>query len=154
MTLEQAEEELRAKREAFENLKEQRDRVSQVVIDRTEAEVYYANQTRSNAKWFYSEARKPSITVELQSILLGDTVLTTFPGEVFVEIGLEVKCRSTFPRTFVIGVAGNVTGYLPTGKAFSEGDYEVCGAKYSEDAAQVLIEATLKQIEKLRSSPD
>ena len=71
--------------------------------------VYYANQTRNNAKWFYSEARKPAVEVELQSILLA-------------------------------------TGYLPTGKAFSEGDCEVYGAKYSEEAAQVLIEATLEQL--------
>ncbi|MFC1713045.1 neutral/alkaline non-lysosomal ceramidase N-terminal domain-containing protein [Candidatus Poribacteria bacterium] len=149
MTLEQAEEELKKRKETFGKLKEQKNRVSQVLLDRTEAEAYYANQTRNSAKWFYSEARKSAIEVELQSILLGDTALTTFPGEVFVEIGLEVKRRSPFPRTFVIGVAGPATGYLPTGKAFSEGDYEVCGAKYSAEAAQVLIEATLEQLRKL-----
>ncbi len=46
----------------------------------------------------------------------------------------------------MVGVAGHAAGSLPTGKAFSEWDYEVYGVKYSEEAAQVLIEATLEQL--------
>ncbi|GAH00763.1 unnamed protein product, partial [marine sediment metagenome] len=39
------------------------------------------------------------------SILLDDTVIITFPGEVFVEIGLAVKKQSPFKKTFIIGLA-------------------------------------------------
>jgi len=102
------------------------------------------------AKEFYSGSWGQSVSVELQSIRVDDAALTSFPGEVFVELGLEVKRRSPFRKTLVVGLAnGRSAGYLPTRETYYEGDYEVVAAKYSEEAGEVLVEETLEQLERL-----
>lgn len=147
VTIEEAEKRWKAAQEALERL-DREGSVSPVVRHRAEVEVFFAGMVRNQAKQFYSGTWEPSVSVELQSLRLDDAVLTTFPGEVFVEIGLEVKRRSPFHKTLVVGLAnaGRAGGYLPTRETFGEGDYEVLATRYSEEAGEVLIEATLKQL--------
>ena len=45
---------------------------------------------------------------------LGDFVLITFPGELPVQIGLDIKRRSPHPFTFVAGVTNGYIYYTPT----------------------------------------
>ncbi|MCE9534452.1 MAG: hypothetical protein K8T89_25525, partial [Planctomycetes bacterium] len=52
--------------------------------------------------------RKP-IDVEMTGLRIGDFVLVTFPGELTVEIGLNVKKTSPYKTTFV---AGYTNGYI------------------------------------------
>jgi hypothetical protein len=68
-----------------------------------------------------------SVSVELQGIRIGGVVLLGIPGEVFVEIGLEIKkkARSLGLRVAVVELANDYLSYLPTEKAFGEGGYEV-----------------------------
>ena len=50
----------------------------------------------------------------------------------------------------VVGLAnGRSSGYLPTSETYNEGDYEVVAARYSQNAGDVLIEETVKQLESL-----
>lgn len=142
-----------AAQEALEGLR-QEPGVSHVLRHEAEVAAFFAGMVHQQSKAFSADDWEPSVSVELQSIRLGDAVLTTFPGEVFVEIGLEVKDRSPFEHTLVVGLAnGRSGGYLPTRATHGEGDYEVVAAKYSEDAGEVLIEATLEQLSQLRSAP-
>ena len=53
----------------------------------------------------------------MQSFRIGDTVFTTFPVEVFTEIGLKVKQRSPLAKTFVIGLTSSALGSGITGPA-------------------------------------
>lgn len=147
VTVEEAEGCRKAAQEAFDQVK-QKAGVSQVVIDRAEVNAFFAGMVLNLTKQFHSEDWEESLRVELQAIRLDDAVLVTFPGEVFVEIGLAVKRRSPSCKTFVVGLAnaGRTGGYLPTKEAFSEGDYEVLASRYSEEAGEVLIEAALEQI--------
>ena len=46
------------------------------------------------------------------------------PGEIFVDIGLNIKKASPYPYTFVVEMANGAIGYLPTRKAFEQGGYE------------------------------
>ena len=150
VTVAEAEEKRKAAQETLERVKQKAD-VSQVVIDWAEVDAFFAGMVWNRAKAFYSEKREPSVRVEIQALRLDDAVLVTFPGEVFVEIALEVKRRSPFPKTMVVGLAnaGRTGGYLPTREAFSEGDYEVFASSYSEEAGEVLVEAALEQIAKV-----
>ncbi len=145
LTLEEA---AARRKDAQANFEQQEPDISYVQKHDAEIAVFFAGMVYNRAEEFYSDNWEPSISVELQSIRLDDAALTSFPGEVFVEVGLEVKKRSPFSKTLVIGLAnGRSGGYLPTKETYTEGDYEVVAAKYSEAAAEVLIEATVEQLE-------
>jgi hypothetical protein len=59
--------------------------------------------------------RKP-LEVELVGVRVGDFVLVTFPGELTVEIGLNVKKASPHKTTFVAGYTNGYIYYTPTAK--------------------------------------
>ena len=59
-------------------------------------------------------AGKRTIDVELTALRIGDFVLTTFPGELTVRIGLGIKKRSPHERTFVAGYTNGYIYYAPT----------------------------------------
>ncbi|MCE9565441.1 MAG: hypothetical protein K8U57_25745 [Planctomycetes bacterium] len=59
--------------------------------------------------------RKP-LEVEMMALQVGDFVLVTFPGELTVEIGLNVKKTSPNKTTFVAGYTNGYIYYTPTAK--------------------------------------
>lgn len=65
------------------------------------------------------------ITSEVQVLRIGESAWLGLPGEIFVEIGLAIKKASPSPDTFVISLANDNLGYIPTDQAFlHEGGYE------------------------------
>lgn len=59
--------------------------------------------------------RKP-LEVEIAGLRVGDFVLVTFPGELTVEIGLNIKKTSPHKTTFVAGYTNGYIYYTPTAK--------------------------------------
>jgi hypothetical protein len=59
-------------------------------------------------------AGKRTVDVELVGIRIGDFVMTTFPGELTVRIGLNIKKRSPHKLTFVAGYTNGYIYYAPT----------------------------------------
>ena len=59
-------------------------------------------------------AGKRTIDVELMGLRIGDFVLMTFPGEVTVRIGLNIKKKSPYDLTFVAGYTNGYIYYCPT----------------------------------------
>ena len=57
---------------------------------------------------------KRTIDVELLGLRIGDFVLVTFPGELTVRIGLNIKQRSPHDPTFVAGYTNGYIYYAPT----------------------------------------
>ncbi len=57
---------------------------------------------------------KATIDVELVGIRIEDFVLITFPGELTVRIGLNIKQKSPHPQTFVAGYTNGYIYYAPT----------------------------------------
>ncbi len=66
------------------------------------------HQTRNLA------ADKRAIDVELVGLRIGDFVLLTFPGELTVPIGLNIKKASPYENTFVAGYTNGYIYYSPT----------------------------------------
>ncbi len=95
-----------------------------------------------------------SLDVLLQALRIGDLAITTFPFEVFAEIGLEIKAKSPFARTFTTSLANGSEGYLPTGRQHAFGGYETwLGTNRVEpDAARVMTDALLEMLSGLRAS--
>lgn len=59
-------------------------------------------------------AGESTVEVEMMGLRVGDFVLVTFPGELSVEIGLNIKQRSPHKFTFVAGVTNGYIYYTPT----------------------------------------
>jgi hypothetical protein len=59
-------------------------------------------------------AAKRTIDVEVLGVRIGDFVLVTFPGELTVQIGLNIKQRSPHELTFVAGCTNGYIYYSPT----------------------------------------
>lgn len=57
---------------------------------------------------------KRTISAELLAIRIGDLVLTTFPGELTVRIGLGIKQRSPHEHTLLAGYTNGYLYYAPT----------------------------------------
>ncbi len=62
--------------------------------------------------------------VPVHALRIGDLGVVGLHGEVFVEIGLDIKARSQFGQTMVVGLANGAVGYIATDKALDEGSYE------------------------------
>jgi hypothetical protein len=60
------------------------------------------------------QAEKRTIDVELTGLRIGDFVLTSFPGELTVQIGLNIKDTSPHDFTFVAGYTNGYIYYAPT----------------------------------------
>jgi len=70
------------------------------------------------------------LTVASQCLRLGDVLLLTSPGELFVEFGLEAKrrARSQGKQAFVVAYTNADIGYIPTAESYAKGGYEVDSA--------------------------
>jgi neutral ceramidase len=96
-------------------------------------------------------ARPETVTVKLQAIRIGDLGIATIPFETLVEIGLELKERSPFARTMVVGLANGRHGYLPTPEQHLLGGYETwlgtCNVQ--EDASVIITSHLLEMLNEL-----
>ena len=90
-----------------------------------------------------SAANRPEETVDviLQTIGIGDVVLCAVPFETFAETGLELKQKSPFGRTIVVGIANGKHGYLPTPRHHELGGYETwLGTnQVQKDASEIVV---------------
>ena len=95
-----------------------------------------------------AERTEDTITVTLQAIRIGDFAICGIPFETFVEIGLDLKKRSPFPQTMVIGLANGRHGYLPTLEQHKLGGYETwLGTNtVQEDTSEILTKNLLEML--------
>jgi hypothetical protein len=97
-----------------------------------------------------------AVDLILQSYRIGDWAIAAIPCEVFVEIGLEIKAKSPFKKTFTVSLANGYNGYLPTAEHHSYGGYETWRAKSSYlevNAAERITGTILKLLGGLQTDP-
>ena len=80
--------------------------------------------------WTKPVLAPPPVKAHLQACRIGGLAWVCVPGELFNELGSEIKKRSPHQPTFVVTYVNDWIGYLPTGKAFEEGGYEVSQVCY------------------------
>jgi neutral ceramidase len=101
----------------------------------------YARETVLLAEW--PERFKTLV----QAFRIGDLGLCALPGEPFCQTGLDIKAKSPFKPTMLVGMANDYAGYLPTEEQHALGGYETWRAKSSfleVKAATVIQETALE----------
>ena len=74
--------------------------------------------------------------VEVQVVTLGDDLAwVSLPGEIFVELGLEIKQGSPFRQTMIAELANGAIGYIPNRVAYPQGNYEVLSVRAAKARA-------------------
>ncbi|MBN2552005.1 MAG: neutral/alkaline non-lysosomal ceramidase N-terminal domain-containing protein [Spirochaetales bacterium] len=76
-------------------------------------------------------------------VALDDSAFLSFPGELFTEIGMEIKQASPFKHTYIVDLANGTIGYVPSRKAIGEGGYAVVTRKLDHSAADLVKEHSL-----------
>lgn len=92
--------------------------------------LYNSGEKWQDTEWIYARelvlcADMPrEWIVPIHALRIGELGLVGLPGEVFTEIGLDIKQRSPFAQTMNIGIANATVGYVATDQALAEGSYE------------------------------
>ncbi|HIE28277.1 TPA: hypothetical protein EYP66_13415 [Candidatus Poribacteria bacterium] len=91
-----------------------------------------------------------NIAIPVSLVRLNDLLLITFPGELFAEIGMELKRRSPSANTFIVGYCNGSVGYLPTQQAYEEGGYEVNATHCSPEAEIVFVDGVSEMMRQIQ----
>jgi hypothetical protein len=91
--------------------------------------------------------------VDVQVVALGrDIAWVALPGEVFVELGMNIKAASPFHQTNVIELANGVSHYIPNRSAFPEGQYEVVTSRFAQGTGELLVTTAIRMLAELDES--
>ena len=96
---------------------------------------------------------KESITTEIQILRIGDIYILGLPGEVLVEIGLDIRQRSGIEKLFIISLSNDGCGYVCPREAYKEGGYEPgSGTNLAEGAGEIVTEEALELLRQMQQS--
>ncbi len=128
--------------------------------DEYKGKVFGAQRFRSDA--MYEEfidhlkvkiAKEKRKKLEIQVLRIGDLFFAGMPAEYFVEFQLGIKDRTYPARSFVVGGANGMAGYVPTKEAFARGGYETTlgPPTYMDPATgDMMAETAIEIIKELR----
>ena len=86
---------------------------------------------------------------EVQVLAANDTILVGVPGELFVEVGLEIKKKSGLEHAYIVGCANDSVGYILSPKAYEEALYETGATPFSQAAGQRILDTASELIRKV-----
>ncbi|MFB3828499.1 MAG: hypothetical protein ACE15B_17155 [Bryobacteraceae bacterium] len=103
-------------------------------------------------------AKEPVVEVEVQAIQVGPAVFVAAPGEMFCQLGLEIKSGSPFKLTCPVELANGCVGYVPTEEALGPrgGGYETRLTAYTNlapDAGTRMVRAGVELARQLTPAP-
>ena len=91
------------------------------------------------------------VTSEIQVLRLGDIYILGLPGEVLVEVGLQIKKRAGLENLFIVSLSNDAIGYVCHSAAYDEGGYEPAGAtNLAKGAGEIMIEQALELIDQIK----
>ncbi|MBI3920986.1 MAG: hypothetical protein HY318_06150 [Armatimonadetes bacterium] len=88
----------------------------------------------------------------LQAIRLGDIALVGVPGEMFCALGLEIRRRSPFRYTYIVGLANDTIGYIGDRAGYDLGGYQLWAGWHSLSApgtGEAMVEQALEMLGEL-----
>lgn len=86
-------------------------------------------------------------SVEVQVISLGpDLAIVSLPGEIFTQLGLDIRKASPFKTTLIAELANGSLGYIPNRQAYPQGNYEVLSSRCAPGSGEKLAESAIRQL--------
>jgi hypothetical protein len=94
---------------------------------------------------YETQDAQPTCPTEVHTLRLGDVAFATNPFELYVDYGLRMKARSPAEQTFVVQVACDALGYLPTERGVAGGHYsaEIMSNIVGPEGGRQLVEQTV-----------
>jgi hypothetical protein len=89
----------------------------------------------------FQDFRATAISVPTTILRIGDLMWTTFPGEMFSNIGKQVKAASPATFAHLMGYTNGSVGYFPEQKAYAQGGYEVAVTHFDPAAESIYLKA-------------
>ena len=94
-------------------------------------------------------AGEKPIKVEIQAIRIGEFVMVSFPAEVSVQVGLNIKNFSPFEYTFVAGFTNGYLYYAPTAEQFKGDAQEDADCFLAPEWQKIYEEKVLEILKKI-----
>jgi neutral ceramidase len=93
----------------------------------------------------------------VQALRIGEVGIAALPCELFCELGIAIKQRSSAPFPIALGYSNDLIGYVPTAEEFQYGGYEPTlsqrhmgtPAPYDPHAGEVLVDHAVALIAQL-----
>jgi len=94
---------------------------------------------------------RPVCETEIHTLRLGNIAFATNPFELYVDYGLRLKARSPAEQTFVVQLACDTLGYLPTERGVSGGHYsaEIMSNIVGPEGGRRLVDRTVEALKRL-----
>ena len=97
------------------------------------------------------EADNEPVTTEIQALRLGEIYILGLPGEILIEVGLEIKRKAALENLFIVTISNDSIGYVCHSRAYDQGGYEpVSGTNLAKGAGEILVKESLGLLEKLK----
>ncbi len=91
----------------------------------------------------------------LQVMLLGDVALVGVPCEMFAALGLEIRRRSPFRHTYVIGLANDTIGYVGDRASYELGGYQLWAGLHSlsePGTGEAMVQQAVEMLQELQGA--
>jgi len=98
----------------------------------------------------FEDFTKTSVDLPTTAVRIGDLMWTTFPGEMFSNIGKQVKAASPATYAHLMGYTSGYAGYFPEQKAYSEGGYEVSQTQFDPQSEPIYLRAIAALMQRFR----
>lgn len=126
------------------------ERMANDVVPALETMSYQRPERLAHAYWSTEAAgtdEKRRLVI-LNGVGLGDVAFVSMPGEMFLEFGLEIRGRSPFGQTVLMGYNGSRQGYVAKPIGYEQGSYETMRGPSStseeEDVRKPVIRARVE----------
>lgn len=132
---------------------EMMEHARKVLAGRPAGQAPWHAQEKTYAEIVRQAADAPAeLRVPVQAFRIGDLGIAVTPVETFAEMGLELKARTPFAKTFTIELANGWFGYMPTVKQHELGGYEswLGVNRLEKEAAPKMVAALLRMMESMR----
>ena len=98
----------------------------------------------------FDDYKATTVKVPTTIVRMGDIMWTTFPGEMFHNIGIKVKAASPATYAHLMGYTNGSVGYFPEQSAYSEGGYEVSRTRFDPQSERIYLKAIAALMERFR----
>ena len=126
------------------------ERMANDVVPALDGMTYHRPDRLTHAYWSTeaeSTDQKRRMVI-LNAIGVGEVAFVSMPGEMFLEFGLEIRGRSPFDETVLMGYNGSRQGYVAKPIGYEQGSYETMRgpstSREEEDVRKPVIRARVE----------